>query len=153
MRWRTMPTLIMVPVSIPRIAYSKVLGCMISLLPGIVMGVIGATIIFDDVMEVWMDICDELGFWYFVLSFALFLHLTLLLSLFVRWGAAPLAFVIIVLSNWLGGSALVVLAMVGGPVQFDEDVLFGILDVGLLALIVSLHFLIGWRLRIVGEQG
>jgi hypothetical protein len=153
MRWHTMATLIMVPVSIPRIAYSKVLGCLLSLLPGIVMGSIGALVILDDVVEVWFDICDETAFWYFVLTCILFLHLTLLLSLFVRWGAAPLAFVTIVLSNWLGGAALMTLAFVGGPFRIDEDVLFGLFDVGLLALIITIHFLIGWRLRIVGEQG
>jgi hypothetical protein len=36
---------------------------------------------------------------------------------------------------------------------FNENVFFVILDMGLLAVIVSMHFAIGWRLRIVGEQG
>lgn len=154
-RWHTMATLIMVPVSIARIAYSKVLGCLLSLMPAVVMGSIGFLLVIDDsdMQRFFTDVLDEPGFWYFVLTCILFLHLTVLLSLFVKWGAAPLAFVTIVISNWMGGGALMGLAFAGGMRNFDENILFAILDIGLLAVIVSMHFAIGWRLRIVGEQG
>lgn len=153
-RWRTMSTLIMVPVSVARIGYSKLLGCLLSLLPAAIIGSIGGLIILDDVIDFCREAFDETGFWYFVLSCLLFLHLTALLSLFVKWGAAPLAFVTVVICNWMGAGALTMVMIAGGSPFFrNTDVLFGILDVGLFAIIVAMHFAIGWRLRVIGEQG
>ena len=107
-RLQTMSALLMLPRSIPYIGYSKAVGGLLGLLPAafwlLFCGVVA-------VMSGWLtgpygrvdylnDVVLNPMIWLGVLVVSLFLHLTTLLSLFVKWGALPLAFLIMILSMW-----------------------------------------------------
>ena len=90
-RLQTLSSLLMLPRSIPYLAYSKALGCLMGLLPSVLCLALGALLLpgidFDRVLEALV----EPYLWGVVLSVMIFLHLIALLSLFVKWGALPLA--------------------------------------------------------------
>jgi ABC-type transport system involved in multi-copper enzyme maturation permease subunit len=108
-RQQTMSALLMLPRSIPYIGYSKTAGCLLGLLPGVFW------LLFCGVVAVasgWTpqphqsrngfiaDVVLFPGLWGVFLAVNLFLHLTTLLSLFVKWGALPLAFLIMIMLTW-----------------------------------------------------
>ena len=90
-RLQTLSSLLMLPRSIPYLAYSKSLGCLMGLLPSLLCLALGALLLpgidFDQVVKSLI----EPYLWGVVLSVLIFLHLIALLSLFVKWGALPLA--------------------------------------------------------------
>ena len=92
-RLQTMSSLLMLPRSIPYLAYTKALGCLLGLTPTIVCLCLG-TLLFPgiDLSKALELLIDPLN-WGVVLAMAIFLHLVALLSLFVKWGALPLAMV------------------------------------------------------------
>lgn len=93
LRWRSLPSLLLTPNSTIVIGTEKVLGCAIALIPAcIFMGV--AFLI--DAPEVLYFVANP-AFWFVLILFVTFLHLGALLSLHIRWGALPLAFVITIL--------------------------------------------------------
>ncbi len=104
-RWKTLSSLVMLPVSIPELAYRKVAGALAGTLPllaGVVLGVL--LVPQKDVGDFLDDLFDgPTAFEVFtvvILQFILFLHLTAFLSLVVKRGALPLAIAI----QYLGGS-------------------------------------------------
>jgi hypothetical protein len=111
-RLQTMSALLMLPRSVAYIGYSKTIGCLLGLLPGVSWLVICWMIALTNG---WFDpfsynsysgrgFLEEVVFnpavWVTFLGVSVFLHLTTLLSLFVKWGALPLAFLIMILMTW-----------------------------------------------------
>jgi hypothetical protein len=47
-----------------------------------------------------IEVVSHPGFWFPVVMFTVFLHLVVLLSLFVKWGALPLAFFVMLVSTY-----------------------------------------------------
>lgn len=91
-RLQTMSSLLMLPRSIPFMGYSKAIGCLFGLAPAAIC-LAGAALLLpnfhiDDIPK----IAIEPFFWGAVMIFLVFLHLIALLSLFVKWGALPMAF-------------------------------------------------------------
>jgi hypothetical protein len=93
-RLQTLSSLLMLPRSIPYLAYSKALGCLLGLLPSLSCLVLGAWLLPGiDQDGVFRFVIDPY-LWGIVLAVSVFLHLIALLSLFVKWGALPLAIVV-----------------------------------------------------------
>lgn len=91
-RLQTLSSLLMLPRSIPYLAYTKTLGCLLGLAPSMTCLCLGGTLLlpgFD--MSGAAELLIDPFTWGVVLAFAIFLHLVALLSLFVKWGALPLA--------------------------------------------------------------
>lgn len=90
-RLQTLSSLLMLPRTIPYLAYTKALGCVMGLMPSIICFGLGTLLIpdvnFTNVMETLIDPFT----WGIILGVTIFLHLVALLSLFVKWGALPLA--------------------------------------------------------------
>ena len=93
-RLQTMSSLLMLPRSIPYLAYTKALGCLLGLAPTIGCLCLGALLVPGIDMANAMEMLIDPLSWGVVLALAIFLHLVALLSLFVKWGALPLAIVI-----------------------------------------------------------
>lgn len=132
---KTLPTLMMLPVSTARIALSKVAGCLLGLTPACCFLVLGCLIDPQGPSHVG-DVLTSGGWWFGLLYFLTFLHLTMLFSLRLRWGALPLAFGTMLMSTWccaLGMSGT------NGPGPGGEDVFLFILDVSLCVAIVFLQ--------------
>jgi len=101
-RWQTMSALLTLPRSIEYVAYSKVAGCLLALVPTAVAVLIDTLFLPEGPHAIFTAIGHP-AFWTGVLIVSIFLHLVVLLSLFVKWGALPLAIVMtIVLLNCTG---------------------------------------------------
>jgi hypothetical protein len=89
--------------------------------------------------------------WASILGFFVFLHVTTLMSLFVKWGSLPLA----ILACMVGGYALtpVLMLAVAFSAAFDSPQAAAIPLVGLLlGLIAVLQLLIAKRVEILGGR-
>src|SRR5205823_5246593 len=94
------------------------------------------------------------AFWFSLLYFIAFLHLTALLSLILRWGALPLAFGIAIMLSWCWGLGFMILGMsmgwVGGPDTMS--VILVVMDCILVVATIGLQVAIGIRLQAVAAQ-
>lgn len=99
-RMQTMVNLLTLPRSIGYVAYSKVLGSLLGLAPGALWVAIDVLGFLPRGPELAIDAVTHPAFWVSVVVLNLFLHLTVLLSLFVKWGALPLAFLITLFANY-----------------------------------------------------
>ncbi|MEX2286988.1 MAG: hypothetical protein WD648_07865 [Planctomycetaceae bacterium] len=139
-RNRTHAGLMLLPHSTAGIAYSKIAGCLLGLLPGLCYLYIGVTMA-PEVMDDFFDLLGEPAFWWFLSMYVLFVHVTVLFSLLFKWGGLPLAFGAVFLSN----------AFCLTPFTFarpsDAEGVFVIL--AFMAIVGSgfLHFAIAERLR------
>jgi len=128
-------TLLMLPRSQGKIVYSKVAGCLVGLGPGLIWFFFGVMIAPESIGEAFRDLIDEPSAWFVVSQYVVFLHLIAFLSLYVKWGAVPLAFATVFLINGCcisavefgsrpgpGDGFLVVLALVGAGISFGLHV-------------------------------
>jgi hypothetical protein len=95
-RLQTLSTLLILPRSIPYLAYSKALGCVMGLAPSIACLAVGVILLPGQGSRMALESLIDPRIWGCVLIMMIFLHLVALLSLFVKWGALPLAIVIMV---------------------------------------------------------
>jgi len=95
-RLQTLSSLLMLPRSIPYLGYSKALGCVMGLLPSVGCLLLGTILLPGGGSRLAVNALIDPMVWGFVLILMIFLHLVALLSLFVKWGALPLAIVIMV---------------------------------------------------------
>lgn len=90
-RLQTMSSLLMLPRSIPYIGYSKALGCLLGLVPATIC-LFGAILLQQNVgLERAFLVLIDARLWAAIMTLLIFLHLIVLLSLFVKWGALPAA--------------------------------------------------------------
>jgi hypothetical protein len=106
-KWRTLSSLVILPVSAGRIVLSKVLASLGALIPALSYLLVGFMCVATDRMAVQhmrhsiFDAMVEPAFWYMISQYILLLHGIVIGSLYVKWGAAPLAFVVIYFANFL----------------------------------------------------
>lgn len=151
-KWKTLSTLFLLPKSTAAIAYSKVAGCLLGLVPAAVWLLLGCVIGLDYVSEGLEEILTDAdafaGITFFVVQYFLMVHLSALLSLFVRAGALPLAFFIVYILN---GCCFGLFAL--GPwTSYEPTGMFLVLSLIGLGLIALLHVVIAHRLRTLAAQ-
>jgi hypothetical protein len=150
-KWNTLSSLLMLPPSTAAIAYAKVSGCLLSLVPATVWLLVGALIWPKGFFDVLSELLKFRGDSWFLTHGVLLLHLIAWLSLLVRWGAIPLALVAVLL---LTGCWISVFELTGmGPRGPRDDHAFFYVLI-LMALFASglLHVLIGRRLRALAGE-
>jgi ABC-type transport system involved in multi-copper enzyme maturation permease subunit len=106
-RWQTMSALLTLPRSIAYVAYSKIAGCLLALLPGLAFLLLDASLLPFAPGEV-LKLVLHPGFGLTVLVISIFLHLVVLLSLFLKWGALPVAFMLTLMGLYCGMCAFLV---------------------------------------------
>ncbi|HEX8295438.1 MAG TPA: hypothetical protein VF593_04010 [Chthoniobacteraceae bacterium] len=95
-RWKTLSSLAMLPMSMRQIAYQKIRGTLCALLPAALCSAFACFLLKDDIFRegrAWHIISSDAlgGFSYVGLQGIFFLHLIVLLSLYVGRGALPAA--------------------------------------------------------------
>jgi ABC-type transport system involved in multi-copper enzyme maturation permease subunit len=152
-RWKTLSSLMTLPVSVPELAYQKVIGALIGTLPLLAGFFLGLLLVPNKVGDFLNELNrDPEGFGVLAvvfLQYVFFLHLTAFLSLLIKRGALPLAvaihvvgiiifatFSVIIFAGFSGSS--------GGPI-------FLICFVSVV-LTIPLHFGIGYRLERAAAQ-
>lgn len=98
-RLQTLSSLMMLPRSIAYVAYSKLSGMLLGALPTLLF-VVADSVLVSPNSEEWFKVASHPGFWFPIVMFTVFLHLVVLLSLFVKWGALPLAFFMMLITMY-----------------------------------------------------
>lgn len=149
-KWKTLDALLLLPQPISRIAWTKSLGAAAGLVPALLyMGV--AVLISPDAVESVAEVFLKPLGWAFLLGFVVFLHVTALMSLFVRWGALPLSFLVCIVAGYALTPVLVL--AVAFAAAFESEQAGAIPVCGLfLGLIAVLQLLVAKRLEILGGR-
>ena len=115
-KYRTLSVTLGFPVPAWRIVLEKLGGCALGLLPAAGWFVIGTQI--DSL--VFRDLVGDYRTWIAGLVYLVFVHLVLLLSLYVRWGALPLALALMVIAGGCGYPLLWLPTLALGAVTGSE---------------------------------
>ncbi|MCA9039110.1 MAG: ABC transporter permease [Planctomycetaceae bacterium] len=150
-RWQTLSVLVMLPLSIPQIAYQKIAGCLWGLVPITTFLLLGCALAPENVFEFLENVFfNEYGFFIIlmILGFCVaFLHLIAYLSLYVKWGAIPVAIgvtVFFLTCCGIGTGAI----FDGGGGGDGGFYVFSFVWIGIFGVItVVLHILTGEKLR------
>lgn len=147
LKWRTLTSLLLLPSSTAHVAYSKVAGSLLALAPAAAWMLLGAILNPSDLGEALEEMfLKESAGWYLLSQYLLFLHLTVLLSLFIKWGSLPLAFVGLYVGNML------VIGMISLGTRGPGEGVFGFLAFMGFCALVPMQIAIGARLRALSGQ-
>ncbi len=144
----TLSSLLMLPRSIPDLAYSKAFGCSLVLLPGVFANLF-ALLVLPGGMRVVGELFDEPGFWWWIMNLFLLIHLTVVLSLQLRWGAMALSFGLTAGSMFVTVLAIETMAFAGGG---NEEGLLGGVAVLIGIACLGCHAIVLLRLPKLGEK-
>ena len=100
LRWQTWSGLVLLPKSVTRVALGKLAGVAPAFLPAVIVFVAGAFIapkFFENYLLKKILIYED-G-WYWMLQYLLAVHVIVLLSLTIKWGAVPFGISIVVVPN------------------------------------------------------
>lgn len=148
-RWNTWPALVMLPRSLWYVTWSKVAGMALSIIPALIWVGFGCVVHLDNFVRALGNGADEA---FLMLSFAgcwylMFLHATAYLSLWVKWGALPLSFVLLFIVGPMTGGCCI--GLVGGGSEEGVIVVLGFL---FLLISAGLHAAIAHRLVQIAER-
>jgi len=153
-RWKTLSSLVTLPISVHELAYRKVAGVLAGTLPLLAGLVLGGLLVPEKIGEFLNDLCRHpVGFGVLaitILQYVLFLHLTAFLSLILKRGALPLAVAI----QYLGGSFFMTFLAMGLSLgRADPGAIYFIIGFICAVLTAVLHRAIGLRLtRAAAEE-
>ena len=100
LRWQTWSCLTLLPKSMTRVALGKLAGVAPAFLPAIIVFTVGAFIapkFFENYLFRRIFLRED-G-WYWVLQYILAVHVIVMLSLVVKWGAVPFGISVVVVPN------------------------------------------------------
>ncbi|QDU50593.1 ABC transporter permease subunit [Gimesia panareensis] len=143
-QWNTLVSTAMLPHSMAYVAYSKVLGCLLSVLPAFFYLILGISFSIREMTYDSTLVFAEPGFWLLCVQILFFWHLTAYMSLFIKWGALPLALIIMFVGNafYFTATNLLLLAVRMNPTE-GLNIALAVIQ---LACIIIFHFLIKDRL-------
>jgi len=145
-RWKTLSSLAMLPMSMRRIAYQKILGCLPALLPALAYLVAGLVLVSGDAHELRRSRWTFGAiFWVFfaVAQGVLFLHVTATFSLYLRRGGLPAAIAVhFVLNMFLG--------ILAATARREVVLLLPAIVCAVVAIVLHIH--IGRRLEVLAQE-
>lgn len=141
-KWKTLSATMMLPTSTAAIAYSKLAGCLLAMFPVLMFFVIVCC--FDghlsgQVFEGWLSAEGIFS----TMIFAVFLHLTALLSLYVKRGALPLAIAILI-GTWMCCATPFIFTNARAP---NPDGILILLNFVLWVPLLGMQYMMGVRLE------
>jgi ABC-type transport system involved in multi-copper enzyme maturation permease subunit len=148
-RGQTLSSLLMLPVSIPALVYSKIAGSALAMSPGII-ALMTSILLLPGGTDFISNAAAEPVFWWWVMNLVLAIHLTALFSLYLRSGAFVLALGTVAGSMIMTGTCLSMMAMGGGRDVING--LFGLAVFVLGLLCVGCHAVILLRMPVLGEK-
>jgi len=146
----TLPTLLLLPYGTARIAYGKVAGCLLGSLPTLLVAILlYVTIPLPPwIGEFFVEEADVV----MVVVFVVALHLTVLYSLVIRWGALPSAIATLVVLGGCGAPVLFSAVQAVAFTSHDEFAKLGPVVYTGGVIVAVLQVLIGIRIRAVAAQ-
>ncbi len=145
-QWKTLSSLATLPMSIRQIAYSKILGCLPTLIPAATYAALGALLVWPDLIRN-LDTTGTNAFLFCAYALAqllFFLHFVAWLSLWMKRGALAAAFGInFVVQIFASAVVTMIFRDIGGLIPLIAALFFGT---------VILHGLIGTRLETLAAE-
>lgn len=146
-QWQTLVSTAMLPQSMSSTAYSKVTGCLLALAPAAIYLFIGFLLGASEMAYDIGLVLAEPGFWMMCVQVLFFWHLTAWLSTYVKWGALPLAFILMWVMNMVFFFMLSLFAFgVGGSGAGIFEAMSLLFTLGMVVCIIYSHLLIRDRL-------
>ncbi|MBI1312582.1 ABC transporter permease subunit [bacterium] len=99
LRWQTWPDLVLLPHSIGWLVRNKLLGILPTFIPAALVFLCGAILSPGFLQDTLRKSFLEAQGWYLISQYVLGLHLVVLLSLGVKWGALPFGIALVVIPN------------------------------------------------------
>ena len=141
-KWKTLSSITLLPKGIGNVAYAKIAGTAISLLPAIGLFLVGAACDPEGFGEGLEDFLTEPVAWYTFSQAVLFAHLAALLSLYVKWGAFPLTFALV-----YGGNILMIFVLSTVWRGGLDDAIFAMSAIMTFIACFPIQFKVAGRLR------
>ncbi len=151
----TLSNLVMLPISIPRMAYEKIAGCLWGLFPATTLFLAGAILAPSNFGTTLAEIITQPWHWVWIAQLIMFWHLIAWGSLQIKWGALPLAIAIVLFGDFITQVVIMtVIFLINSPSrnafangEFIEYLLPMALTAGQLLITALLHVGIGTQLK------
>jgi hypothetical protein len=147
-RHQTLQALLMLPRSVSYVVYTKLAGCLVGLIPGMV-AVVTAFFFLTESTKSLFEIIDKPPYWWIAANMFLVIHLSAMLSTYLRWGAFGLSIALTVGSMIGTTMAIQILMFNFGP---RGDSVFGFLAIPVLFACAACHIVVLLRLPALGER-
>lgn len=151
LRQQTLASLLMLPRNVPDIFYTKTSGCLLGLTPGMI-AVFSAFCLLTESGNHLLDHLDEPTVWWFIANLFLVIHLSAMLSLYLRWGAFAMSLAITVGSMIISGMVLEMMFFMTRAQPMQPDALFGMMAFMVFMACAGCHVMILLRLPTLGEK-
>ena len=148
-RHQTLASLLMLPRSVTHLCYTKLAGCLFGLIPGIV-ALFTAFFLLSGATHNHNNEMNQGFAWWYAANLLLAVHLCLVFSLYVRWGALAAAFAATFGSMFVTVMCVEMMQM-RVPGRQPMDIL-GIITVPVLLACVGCHLILLLRLPALGEK-
>ncbi len=150
-RHQTLAALLMLPRSVSHIVYSKLGGCLVGLLPGMVAVYVAFFWLMDNKNNL-AELLKQPSIWWIAANLLLVIHLSAMLSTYLRWGAFALSLALTIGSMFVTISLPQFAMGVGGPNQIHPDTIMGLLTIPVLVACALCHFVVLLRIPALGEK-
>lgn len=150
-RQQTLASLLMLPRSVTNIFYTKLMGCLLGLTPGAIAMFVAFCLLTESGNHVWENV-DEPSVWWIIANLFLVIHLSALLSLYLRWGAFAMSLAITVGSMMMSGMILEMMFFMSGVRTIHPETILGLMAVMVFMACAACHFTILLRLPVLGEK-
>lgn len=148
-RNQTLASLLMLPRSIYDICYTKLAGCVVGLIPGVVALIIGYFCLQDSNQIFRQHQVLYFAMWYTANLF-LAVHLSLLFSLYFRWGALAMAFACTFGSMFV--SVLAIELLFVRTTMNSHQLMLGMCSIPLFLACLGCHMVLLLRVPALGEK-
>jgi len=147
-KWQTLSSLYGLPMSLGQITRQKIMGCLLAMVPSAAVFCVGVLLAPEEFFEGLEEMLTEIGGWYGMAQYTLFIYTTVFLSLYVKRGALALALVMIYVGNMMLIMPLAMFGMMGG----DPDGVFFCMTFVIVCGCIFLHYQIGQRVRTLAAE-
>ena len=113
-QYQTLSTLMLLPRSDLAVCAGKLAGCFMGLVPGIACFCLGACLDLQGFQTAAWEVYRNPQGWFFTVHYIFFLHLVLLMSLVLRWGALAMSFLIVYVAGIVLVQVMQAFIMMGG---------------------------------------
>lgn len=151
-RWRIVSSLLILPVSTLNVGYSKAAGALLGVVPAAFWFLIGIVLAPESFVEGVTALFLDFPFgWHYLLQLIVLLHLTVLMSLIVKWGALPLSLGILYFSQSCLWPLMILPAMFGMWLNSPMVIMIptALLNLG---IVVCLQVFIHRRLQVLAAR-
>jgi hypothetical protein len=147
-KWKTLSSLALLPMSTASMIYSKLFGSMVAIVPALWFMWVGMCLYPDGLLDFLEKLVEETGGWYSVFAYFFFVHMVAFFSLIAKWGAVPLSMGIMILIFMM----TVMFAMIFEEIGGDGEAALVFMTLFFVAASIGLHVGTGLRFRAVAAQ-